>query len=151
MHCLPHLCYMTEVCDLTNEIDILHSHVGLVYESVHCDSLKADLNIILGLTSSVMGCLRREKSFSDKDLETIMIISRKYAEISKSKSTRVFYPPIGSESISRLSICRAMSKKISRMYLKLYFKGINKCKNTMEFLGHLSNIFYCMGISIRYD
>lgn len=142
---------MTDICDLTNEIDILHSHIGLAYESTRCDSLRTDLKVILDLISSVMGCLRRKKSFSDSDLETIMNISKKYAEISKSKNTEIFHLPIGSESISRLSVCRAMSKKISRMYLKLYFKEINKDKNIMDFIGQLSNLFYYMGIAINCD
>ncbi len=133
---------MNDICDLTNEIDILYSHIGLTYEGNTPDNIKESLKELLEITSAIMGSLRREKTLDRKYLSTTLCLVSMY----KTKPRKVFHLPIGSEAISRLNICRAMSKKISRMYLKLYFKGISKDEVLKETIGELSNLFYYMSL-----
>lgn len=142
---------MDPICDLTNELDILSTQIGLACVASDDHLLQRNLTLMIQVLGEVMGSLRRNRELSQSILDTALTTHGFYKERLKGLKYDIFQLPTGSELNARLHLCRAMSKKLSRMYLKVYYKKLSTDERVKDCLEVFSNTFYYMAISSLKD
>ncbi len=151
MHCYPDICYKSKICDLTNEIDILSSFTGQAAGQCEYAEMKEDLLKILNLTYKLMGKLRDNCDFLPEDKIVMEDIKNRYGNRGREVRKHIFILPQGDFLSSTLHICRAFSKKISRMYYKAK-KEINFDPCEIEcFINMLSDTYYNMALCSNHE
>ena len=151
MHCFPDICYKSKVCDLTDEIDILSSFAGQAFGQCENKIMKEDLLKILNLTYRLMGKLRDNCDFVKEDKLMLKEIKNRYDTKGKKIRKHVFILPQGGLLAGNLHICRALSKKISRMFSKAKSEIAFEACEIEESLNMFSDIFYNMALCINYE
>ncbi|WP_319371559.1 cobalamin adenosyltransferase [uncultured Ilyobacter sp.] len=150
MHCLPDICYKSKICDLTNEIDILSSFAGQASGQCENQEMKEDLLKVLNLTYKLMGKLRDNCDFLTEDKMIMEDIEKKYDKKGREIRKHIFVLPQGSFLSSTLHICRAFSKKISRMYYKAKSEITFDTCEIEEAINMMSDIFYNMALCANH-
>jgi cob(I)alamin adenosyltransferase len=150
MECFPDICYKSKICDLTNEIDILSSFTGQAAGQCEEEKMKDDLLKILDLTYKLMGKLRNNGDFFSKDKLLMNEIKNRYEEQGREIRKHIFILPQGSLLASTLHICRAFSKKISRMYYKSKKEFTFDPCEIEDFINMLSDTYYNMALCANH-
>ncbi|WP_321329665.1 cobalamin adenosyltransferase [uncultured Ilyobacter sp.] len=151
MHCFPDICYKSKVCDLTDEIDILSSFAGQAFGQCKNKEMKGDLLKILNLTYILMGKLRDNCDFFKEDKLILKEIKIRYEKKGGKIKNHVFILPQGGLLAGNLHICRALSKKISRMFSKAKSEITFEACEIEETVSMLSDIFYNMALCVNYE
>lgn len=147
MHCLS-LCPQNKICDFTNEVDILSTFIGQAVSLSTDEELRNDLTEVASLTYKLMGMCRSNLPFTKEDILPFETTLKKYQNYSKEVKKSLFVLPLGSHLTTTLHTCRALSKKISRMYSKISKQFSND--EAEFFLENLSNLFYYLAIYVNH-
>jgi cob(I)alamin adenosyltransferase len=150
MECFPDICYKSKICDLTNEIDILSSFTGQAAGQCEEEKMKDDLLEILNLTYRIMGKLRDNGDFLSADKTLMNEIKTRYEKKGKEIRKHIFILPQGSLLASILHICRAYSKKISRMYYKVKKEITFDPCEIEDCINMLSDTYYNMALCANH-
>jgi len=138
-YCCPYICEDSLNCDVSNETDILTSHLGqaIVYAN---GELKDELIEVSNLLFAFMSALRMNREFKREYVEYIEGLETKYK--SQLLEKKLFVIPTGNQLSASLHLCRAYAKKASRMYFK--FEGSSDFNNDdmSDFINILSTMFY---------
>lgn len=150
MRCFPDICYKSKICDLSNEIDILSSFTGQAVSRCQDEDMKEDLLKILNLIYKLMGKLRDNGDFLSEDRMIMEEIKNRYEKKGREVRKHIFILPQGSFLASTLHICRAFSKKISRMYYKAEKEITFDTCEILPFIDMLSDTYYNMTLCANH-
>lgn len=147
-YCCPHICDESINCDVSNEADILVTHLGQAI-SLTNGELRTELIEVSQLLFNFMAALRQNREFTKLSVEYVTNLESKYKM--KLTSKKIFVIPTGNALSSTLHICRAYAKKVSRLYFKFESSSEFNNDEMSDFINTLSTMFYNMAKYVNQE
>ncbi len=147
-YCCPHLCDESLNCDVSNEADILVSHIGqAIYHAEN--EMNDELIKISNMLFTFMAALRSNREFTIENVDYVANLESKYKSMLNEKL--IFVIPTGNELSSLLHVCRSYAKKVSRLFFKFESSTDFSNDEMSDFINTLSTLFYNMAKYVNQE
>ncbi|WP_319371560.1 hypothetical protein [uncultured Ilyobacter sp.] len=140
MYCFPDLCYKSEICDLTDELDILASFIGWS-SSMSKGEIQHDLMELLLITYMAIDVLRDQGDLQSFQISLINEIKKKYSQLNGGKHNKTIYEKDFHIFICSIDLCRSYSKKIKTLYYNIFSGNYSENQELQKFLHSLPDVF----------
>lgn len=147
-YCCPHLCDESLNCDVSNEADILVSHIGQAI-AIADSKMKEELLEVSNMLFNFMSTLRANREFTKENVDYVTRLEQEYKQALSIK--QVFVIPTGNQLSSLLHVCRAYAKKVSRLFFKFESSTDFSHDEMSDFINTLSTLFYNMAKFVNQE